>query len=441
MSRKNKEETVHFSVEGAFLTDFFRKICLEGTWSKALNMLQESLIGFPMDLAIKVLSGDMKLVGLNDIYIEDDNDSADYKEQLNEIYGKFINVNGNWYKPEMLIGTIKRGEEYISDRARLYDPSLDSFIWHNDTLLTLHKVDNYNPPVWIEKSMRTNYLPGKFSLLDHIEITEDNYTVSQVDIMLDFCSKLVPANELSEFMDEEFVVYELDKRIDLVNEFKEKRLALRIIDIRNEIIEQANETGGFLTIKASRSGKEFNVPKIPFLMWCLKHGNSPYYLSDLLPKWNTVSPCNLKMLGDDPVHSDWVIGAGYEPKEFYHNEEFKNAAYGYLHKVLNLDMITLAGSGIVKGRTIKEFNKPLTPEEVKGKILVIPHAGVEYFELAKVALATICEVGGPGSHLAVNSSEYDIKLCLIENAMVIASDTALVLDLDNNQFKDLKGEF
>ncbi len=435
----NKSETVHFSIEGEFLTDFFRNICLEGNWSKAINLLQESLIGFPMDLALKVLSGEMKLVGLNNIYIEEDLDSEDYKKRINEMYGKNINVNGTWYQPSMLIETIKRGEEFIADRARIYDPGFDTFIWHNNTLLTLNRVENYNPPIWIEKSMRTNYMPEQFLFLDQIVINIENYKESQSELMVEICSSRVNlgTGELEEFMYEDFVQYEIEKRKILADKIKNEIAAKNIEKYRKIIIEQANEKGGFLTIKASRSEAEFNVPKIPFLMWCLKHGNSPYYLSDLLPEWDTVSPCNLKMLGDDPIHSDWVIGAGFEPEDFYHNDKFKNAAYGHLHKVLNLDMITLAGKGTVKGTVIKA-NRDLTIEEVTGKILVLPHAGVEYFELAKVALATICEVGGPGSHLAVNSSEFNIKLCLIENAMKLINDSTLVLDLDNNEFKDIR---
>jgi hypothetical protein len=58
------------------------------------------------------------------------------------------------------------------------------------------------------------------------------------------------------------------------------------------------------------------------------------------------------------------------------------------------------------------------PEKVtEESILVIPHAGVEYFEAAKIAKATIAAIGGSAEHLVLNSKENNIKLCLVQNAM------------------------
>lgn len=70
---KDKTKIVHFSVEGEFLTNFARGLFIEDTPKKAVNFLKESIIGFPEDLTIDVVTGKKKLTGLNDLFVKKDN--------------------------------------------------------------------------------------------------------------------------------------------------------------------------------------------------------------------------------------------------------------------------------------------------------------------------------------------------------------------------------
>lgn len=79
----SKTQVVHFSVEGGFLTNFVRSKFVEDTPKKAVHTLMESLPGMPEDLAIEIITGKKKLVGINDLYLEDDNETQLYSIPLN----------------------------------------------------------------------------------------------------------------------------------------------------------------------------------------------------------------------------------------------------------------------------------------------------------------------------------------------------------------------
>lgn len=66
------QKTVHFSVEGEFLTELARDLFVEDTPKKAVRFLTESLIGMPEELAIEIVTGKKRLTGTNDVLVEDD---------------------------------------------------------------------------------------------------------------------------------------------------------------------------------------------------------------------------------------------------------------------------------------------------------------------------------------------------------------------------------
>lgn len=448
-------EYVNFSIEGEFLTDFFRGRCLEGEWTRALNELRENLsymdpetnerVYFPMDMAVSVLSGTHKLVGVNELSLEIDNDSEEYQTNLMYSFKNLIYVHGSWFEPMAIINTISKDSEDAYDRARIYCPDYDNGMFFNDNFIALKTTDK-RPPMWLEEKLRKEPQPENFlsnvitygvtdeSLYD-LSMTETDMLHSIIQLQSErgfICSE----DEILDFMEEDFVQTELSARISMRSEILERRRVNYYADLRTKIIAQAEKNGGFMIIKSRREGKEFKVPKAPFQEWCYKHGSHKLYMSEFLTDWDPVSPSGIKMGGDDPYHTDYVIGAGYDPRDFYDNDSFKSAAFSALHRALQLDMITISGSGVVEGSVMKVT--PDTPvADCKDQIIVIPHAGVEYFEQSKVAALTIAEEGGPGSHLAVNATEFDIKLALIEEALKLHVRDKFSFDLDNNTFKEI----
>lgn len=64
---------LHFSVSGEFITRFAReRFCETGDIQTGIDILIKALNGFPEDLAREVVKGKKKLVGINEVTVEDD---------------------------------------------------------------------------------------------------------------------------------------------------------------------------------------------------------------------------------------------------------------------------------------------------------------------------------------------------------------------------------
>nr|DAH54466.1 MAG TPA: hypothetical protein [Caudoviricetes sp.] len=63
----------HFSVSGEFITRFAReRFCETGDVQTGIDILIKAFSGFPNDLAREVVKGKKKLVGINEVTVEDD---------------------------------------------------------------------------------------------------------------------------------------------------------------------------------------------------------------------------------------------------------------------------------------------------------------------------------------------------------------------------------
>lgn len=112
----------------------------------------------------------------------------------------------------------------------------------------------------------------------------------------------------------------------LIKEHREKVEASRnyYISLKDEIIEQASKKGGFITFKNHITKEEIKVPKIPFLIWSINsnhHSTTPDRVYDLkhelLAQWEPLAGNNIKLQNDCEFHNDWIIGAGFNAREFY----------------------------------------------------------------------------------------------------------------------------
>ena len=70
----NKGGILNFQVDGAFITSMAREKYKEtNDLSKGVDFLREAIVGFPVDFATEVVLGHKKLVGINEVDLEDDN--------------------------------------------------------------------------------------------------------------------------------------------------------------------------------------------------------------------------------------------------------------------------------------------------------------------------------------------------------------------------------
>jgi len=260
-------EQLHFSIEGEFLTNHFREICLSGEWSKAVSQLQESLIGIPLDNVLEILSGEKKLIGVNDLELVDDNDSEDYIKDLLFTYSKYVYKSGSWFKVKAILNTIKEHDSsnysdknHVSSRIKIYFPYFDDYTFVKGVCCILEKVD-LNPPVWLEKKLRTNefvnleYIPEIGFIPNEIEFYDNEDTLLR-EIIYDKYSDYEAEDIIySDAFTSERMARERIRSSYLDNLYHEE-----INDLRVKILEQAEKIGGFMTI-SDKKGNTYRVPK------------------------------------------------------------------------------------------------------------------------------------------------------------------------------------
>ena len=225
---------------------------------------------------------------------------------------------------------------------------------------------------------------------------------------------------------------------------------------RKRICEQAEQRGGYMRlelVKPDRSPYSPNfieVPKNPFIRWCLRHFRYENY-GKVEPEWENVSPYGFKMVNDDPNHTDFVIGAGVDPREAYDHadRDEKDCSLG----AALMDAAYTIRSEIVKEWTQVEFSflakssdryasgKVVHAERGKpvpaGCIAICEDASVDYHMVLESINkgqergAIICQTGGKLAHLATVGREYDVMVLLVPDALTkYRHDDLLFIDLE-----------
>jgi len=198
--------------------------------------------------------------------------------------------------------------------------------------------------------------------------------------------------------------------------------------LRAEIRRKA-EAGGFLELRVAdgQGGHTVHsVPKAPFLDWVSRGRLIPDEAKSAIEaSWTAVCPAGLKMDGDDPVHTDWLVGAEppLDPMDYYGRGPLEEGVFALLNEVqsslMGFEVPVLAGNGRFEGVVVH----PKPDEEVPpGSVLVVPHCGTEYFAAAVSAAkgrggaAVIAARGGRMAHLCVVGLEHGLTILLDSDA-------------------------
>lgn len=224
---------------------------------------------------------------------------------------------------------------------------------------------------------------------------------------------------------------------------------------RKRICEQAEQHGGYMRLELTKpdgtpySPNFIDVPKNPFIKWCLRHFNYENY-GKTEPVWENVAPHGFKMMNDDPNHTDFVIGAGVDPREAYDHAD-RDEADCSLGAALMDAAYTIRGD-IVKEWTQVEFSflakssdKYITGKVVRaqrgkpvpaGCIALCEDASVDYHMVLETINdgrergAIICQTGGKLAHMATVGREYDVMVLLVPDALTkYRPDDLLFIDL------------
>jgi phosphohistidine swiveling domain-containing protein len=173
------------------------------------------------------------------------------------------------------------------------------------------------------------------------------------------------------------------------------------------------------------------VPRAPFLHWAFARMKM---FEEQLPPWQTVCPPGMKMMNDDPYHTDWVVGAGLDPDDrslLYYPGPVADAAMQLAHELQDKfdkpsPVHVLVDGPHAIGPVHHGKRKKPCPA---GAIVVLPNLHPDYVITIEDAVGVITEEGGAVAHLAQVGRERNLPIVRIENALKrFAPDEQIVID-------------
>lgn len=448
-----------FSISGQFLTDMAREHLTNGEPQRALHFLLDSLEGLSVDQATSLLQGRTRLTGnssTQDIELVDedpsDPDLQRYLEHTQRMWRGIFRFENKLYRPYARVTTWNRDDYHFSlqvargehphvhtvgneklklIRSAYYaqDPAKDLVVGTAGSLGAIYlcsRVDE-EPPFWVR--IRTEdpvrYLPDYEREHGLVETGADLSSRFD-DTPRSFSAKAEEAlpEKSPEELQREVLAYE-----EQLRQYFER------------ILEQADAGAGYLdltvTPEGARSSRLLKVPKAPFMHWVFR-GVDCERLGIALPEWTPVCPRGLKMGGDDPHHSDWMLGAGLDLEDDYGvGNPVQSAAFSLLHELRTQHLKTNCSVLTGKGQAFGTVVFPQPGERVSaGSIAVIPHAGPQYQAALESACvnghgALICETGGRLAHLVLVGRERDARIVMQPGALArYAEGDSLMVDCD-----------
>ena len=428
---------VCFVVSGEFLTSHARCLVLEGNWRDAVKFLVESVDGMDWNTTFDILSGKMRLTEdpSGTLILEKDSRMSckAYLEETEEVYGGCYKYKGRWYEPyacvdcygqpdfsfisrkgvdccgqpdfsfinrkgvaeeplsdefgleakhkrrePMVLGNGGRALYYADDiyRDEVFDLCVGDGIGEWVRAVLFHRVNE--PPIWMPSSTRAQQaLDSYLNSGRKLQIRGYRPDPRQVEDPL-ARKGFAPA---------------------LCVEYDFKGLQV-------EILKQNKLLGG----KFFKIGK-LKIPYAPFEAYAMRR-----YDRIEMSKWVPVSHSGIKIYGDDPYHSDWVIGAGLT-SENYEKETKKQSEgiYDKLEKIqrdlYNYHCLVLLGRGKASGSIY-------FPEETGSGdgIAVIPSLDPKFLPLVIMARGIITEAGGKMAHLVSVMKEREMPIVRMKNA-------------------------
>lgn len=386
-----RTEQVSFSISGEFITDYARNRTLEGEWDSAREFLKNSLIGMTDEQAFYVITGEAKITGdssLNNITMEQDNESEEYKSMLQDYYCHgFFTHNKIIYKslehvPESQIRAIAKEHGIrAQEESEFYSIDLVKHILV-DRHEQLISFDDYNHVI-----ARRSY-NGEFP---------------------DFISKdQIP--DFSTFIKENYNI-ELsphDKSQKLENSLKEEILDAcqkRNVSWKTELVKIKD--------------KEVSVTYPVEIM-------EAYIAKNSIDYWKPVSKAGWKMQNDSAWHTDLWIAMGYALDDAY---DFDSTAYQVFQKVVaGYRFADLSSDKFVSlnkiplqqftGMVVTEKSKTISDQD----ILVLPNANLKYEAIAKKAGLIVVENGTELSHLAIYGKQESLPVIQMRNALSLLKE-------------------
>lgn len=441
--------SVTLSISGEYITNHYREMALQGDYLDAIEGLKDALIGMTSEQAINVLTGNYKIIGDSSddsVAMVPDNEFQQLKDIYYQYYDKYVFKDGDVYELKSLsfdIGsanvwgasnefnawkstTFKDGEvirDMDANGLAIYFGSLTG----DENFHTIEELNGCGVLCnWEIVDLRLDNIPNHLTKNIHTsKAFLNSYQNGDIEVMQFDESRAKTENVLNEF--------ERRKRFKAKMLKQSEEVELSIDQIYNKIWEQNGSETVIL--------EGYKIPAKPFHAWCLNRSYKLYHFI----KWCNVSKSGYKMPEDDPTHTDWVIGAGIEPSEFYANFQHLNTSaydyrFDYISKLTKSNLVPLVSFRNTSLQTSVQHVE--ADEIIKGDdsvIVIIPDCTTKWANIAKqvgrLGGIIIAQTGGELSHLVINKEEYGCDIYLHKNAMELFEHrTLLKIEPELNQY-------
>lgn len=492
--------SLHFTIEGKFIAELAREKLFNGDYVAALDLL-DCLEGMEIDEKMSILKGDLTLKGKDSnitLEVEEPEVTKEIKDWYQQTYGSIFKFNNKYFKPYAYVQSwckndLPSVDTDFSALATSFTHQFESHLYseqeknpfgdllgehpHSRSLyyadeskdLALTVASDGNMPFkgkavvlfTKEETQIPFWATEYFAKTPHeAAINAGKYRMLQIrgadieydkEVVTDFLpdpEKEAKKNNLAKHLPN------FEKRKKYIEEFQIKEgeksafaFKEEIAEYKRKIVEYADNDKqyGWKHLE-DKNGNTLKVPTRAYMHFAL--GRSKFRNEALiLPEYEAISCSDLKMGGDNPLHTDAWLGAGLELDKAYDHDSwqyklFFNHVWDLQDKFFDNDFNILNRSNIkaFQGITVNPYNFENVP---KGqRILVIPHLGVEFEVAALQCDAIICETGGKLAHLAIVGREFGIPIVRIEDATLkFFAPQELEFDLMEGKIKYIKQEF
>lgn len=447
---ETRTERLRFWTRGEDLTRMARDLVLERRPDDALRFLVDGLEGMSWDMAVGVVTGTHKLIGRSPctdadvaagyhISITQDAGSSAYRAQVESMYRGLWKRGGDYYEPYAVVTSF--GREDMGNGVQAGARALHYADDPEEDIVKLIELPGYatkcvnvlwrkvkeRPPVWTWWTAWHVY--AEDAMEDWLTRPEGPWGLEERGWSQRYYTAWKQQKE-----DEEATSAEREEEQEKRRKRREEEEDARAAEYERkekawaaEVRAQAADNGGFFDLTvAYPNGKSqtYSIPTRPFEVWALTCAKAQY----LAPPWPTVCQSGLRLFGDCAEHSDWMLGAGIDYDRLRgldRDEVLCDAITGEMLRVqkqhLRFEAAVLCGEGVSYGSVVH----PKEDEEVPaGSIIVIPHAGEEYYIPAASCMkrgpqgpgAIITEAGGALSHLAVVGLEDGFRVVCVPGA-------------------------
>lgn len=453
---------VPLHVTGSVITNLLRQNLLANGDRVALNLAKAEFPDLSIDQAIQIFKGEKCFIDdpsgkPGDILLVDDPDSSEWKEELAEAYDGICKIGSGYYRPYGYVvdyGPEDMAEKLDNFEARTQEEAekirRKSYATENvQRMLEDHPYAF--PGITFEnlgkRAMHYAFDEGDRAVHCKLNIYGDGpltplWVLFSEAEQPPFWYEPKTAQDVASAMAHELNVLGYQKTygsIDLGAEQNLERMArqakLNLADTglrygtsaaakkldeyiqstksaephhyeerRDRILQQNRDLGlGFRVVDFGEGIGLRDVPNGPLLRWALKRGTG---MRDAGPDWKPVSMSGLKQAGDDPIHTDWITGAGLEKHDF--SKEPLMSIQSDLARQIQEETLGFKMHVLVAGKSgatgvVKYCKKD---SEVDGNtIAIVANASIHFDRIAREAAAVIVLEGGALSHLAVNGLE------------------------------------